>query len=302
VPEWSADVEVDAALVRRLVGEQFPELELRSLRPLAEGWDNAVWVVDERWAFRFPRREIALPGFMRELAVLPRLAPLLPLPIPTPVYRGLPAAGFPWPFFGAPLLPGGELADAALDDAGRIALARPLAGFLRALHDPATAAAVEPLPADPWGRADMARRVPRALECLHQLRGLGLWRAPPVVTRVLESARALPPPPASVLVHGDLHVRHVLVDGAGAIGGVIDWGDVCAGDPSVDMSLYWSLLPPEGRPVFLADYGPLSEEQLLRARVLSLFLCGILALYADSEGMTALRRAALDGLDRTAAG
>jgi aminoglycoside phosphotransferase (APT) family kinase protein len=105
-----------------------------------------------------------------------------------------------------------------------------------------------------------------------------------------------------VLVHGDLHVRHVLVDGAGAIGGVIDWGDVCAGDPSVDMSLYWSLLPPEGRPVFIAEYGPLSEEQLVRARVLSLFLCGILALYADSEGMTALRRAALDGLDRTAAG
>jgi aminoglycoside phosphotransferase (APT) family kinase protein len=334
VPEWSADVEVDAALVRRLVGDQFPELELRSLRPLAEGWDNAVWVVDERWAFRFPRREIAIPGFVRELAVLPRLAPLLPLPIPTPVFRGVPAAGYPWPFFGAPLLPGDELPDANLDDAGRIALARPLAGFLRALHHPATAAAVEPLPADPWGRADMARRVPRALECLDELRGLGLWRASPSVLRLLESARRLPQPPASVLVHGDLHTRHVLVDDPGAITGmidhpsrsgprtapsitgiidhpsrsgprtapsitgIIDWGDVCAGDPSVDMSLYWSLLPPDGRREFLAEYGPLNEEQLLRARVLTLFLCAMLAVYADREGMKAVRREALEGLRR----
>jgi aminoglycoside phosphotransferase (APT) family kinase protein len=298
VPEWSADVEVDAALVRRLVGGQFPELELRSLRPLAEGWDNAVWVVDDRWAFRFPRREIAIPGFVRELAVLPRLAPLLPLPIPTPVFRGVPAAGYPWPFFGAPLLPGEELPHADLDDAGRIALARPLAGFLRALHHPATAAAVEPLPADPWGRADMARRVPRALEGLDQLRALGLWRAPASVAQLLESARGLPQPPATVLVHGDLHTRHVLVDRAGAITGVIDWGDVCAGDPSVDMSLYWTLLPPGGRLEFLAEYGPLSEEQLLRARVLALFLCAMLAVYADREGMRAVRREALEGLRR----
>jgi aminoglycoside phosphotransferase (APT) family kinase protein len=299
VPEWSADLEVDRALVERLVGEQFPELELRSLRLLAEGWDNAVWVVDERWAFRFPRREIAIPGFVRELGVLPVLAPLLPLPIPTPLFRGVPAAGYPWPFFGARLLPGHELPDAALDDAARVAVARPLAAFLRALHDPATAAAVEPLPADPWGRADMERRVPRARECLDELRERGLWRAPPGVARLLESARGLPPPPPSALVHGDLHTRHVLVDKAGAISGVIDWGDVCAGDPSVDMSLYWSLLPPAGRLEFLAEYGPLSEEQLLRARVLSLFLCAILAVYADSEAMEAVRREALEGLCRT---
>ena len=74
--EWSADVAVDEELVRRLIRGQFPELDLRSLRLVAEGWDNAVWLVDERWAFRFPRRAIAIPGVEREVAVVPRLSPL----------------------------------------------------------------------------------------------------------------------------------------------------------------------------------------------------------------------------------
>ena len=60
--EWQADVVVEAGLVRRLLGDQFDELELRSLEPLGEGWDNSVWLVDERWVFRFPRREIAVPA------------------------------------------------------------------------------------------------------------------------------------------------------------------------------------------------------------------------------------------------
>src|SRR6185437_6834136 len=59
VPVWSAEVELDEGLVRRLIG-QFPELPVRSLRMLAEGWDNTVWLANERYAFRFPRRRIAI--------------------------------------------------------------------------------------------------------------------------------------------------------------------------------------------------------------------------------------------------
>jgi aminoglycoside phosphotransferase (APT) family kinase protein len=49
VPDWDADVAIDASLVRALLEEQFPELDASSARLLAEGWDNAVWVVEERW-------------------------------------------------------------------------------------------------------------------------------------------------------------------------------------------------------------------------------------------------------------
>lgn len=48
-PEWAAEIAVDEALARRLIGEQFPELELRSLSLLGQGWDMTVWLVDDEW-------------------------------------------------------------------------------------------------------------------------------------------------------------------------------------------------------------------------------------------------------------
>jgi aminoglycoside phosphotransferase (APT) family kinase protein len=40
---------------------------------------------------------------------------------------------------------------------------------------------------------------------------------------------------ATGLAHGDLHVRHLLVDEAGALAGVIDWGEVCRGHPASEL-------------------------------------------------------------------
>jgi aminoglycoside phosphotransferase (APT) family kinase protein len=34
----------------------------------------------------------------------------------------------------------------------------------------------------------------------------------------------------SVLVHGDMHIRHVLVPAAGDATAVVDWGDTALGD------------------------------------------------------------------------
>jgi aminoglycoside phosphotransferase (APT) family kinase protein len=272
------------------VGQFF---EPRVLRLLAEGWDNAVWLADERWVFRFPRRAIAIPGVRREIAVLGELAPRLPLAIPVPRFVGEPTEAFPWPFFGAERIPGEELADAGLTAEQRCALGRPLGEFLRALHD---VDAPADLPADPLGRGDMAKRVPRAIEALEQV--APLWPAPPAAYEVLEAARELPELPATVLVHGDLHLRHLLLR-RGALHGVIDWGDVCRGDPSLDLPLIWCALPPDGRADFFAAYGSVTEDQLLRARVLAIFLSAVLAVYGRHEGMDALVREAVAGLDRS---
>ena len=47
--------------------------------------------------------------------------------------------------------------------------------------------------------------------------------------------------------------------------------------------------------------GPVTETQLLRARVLSIQLCAVLAHYGHSEGLPEILRAGLDGLERTLA-
>lgn len=299
MPEWSAEVAVDERFVRRLLREQFGELELSSVRLLGQGWDNAVWLVDEVWIFRFPRRRIAIPGVERAMALLPRVAPLLPLPITAPVFLGRPADGFPWPFYGAPFLPGHEVADAGLDDEGRLRIARPLGAFLRALHSSDVAGA-DGLPVDFNRRTDMALRIPMTRERLAEVERLGVWRAPDGVERILAAAEKLPSPDGLVTAHGDLHVRHVLVGDDGAPSGVIDWDDVCRADPSIDLHLLWSLLPPGARGELLDAYGPVGEEQLLRARVLALFLCAALAQYAEHEGFDALRRESVAGLERAA--
>jgi aminoglycoside phosphotransferase (APT) family kinase protein len=100
-------------------------------------------------------------------------------------------------------------------------------------------------------------------------------------------------------VHGDFHLRHLLVGDRGEPTAVIDWIDICRNDPCVDLVLYWSALPPRGRAEFLGAYGALTEEQLLRGRVLALFLCAVLAVYGHHEGLPKLEREAIAGLERT---
>src|SRR5207249_1159838 len=162
---WDAELTVDEALARRLLEEQFPDVATLPVAPLGAGWDNTVYTVGDDWVFRFPRREAVLPGFGLEIEFLPRLAPLLPVAIPVPERVGAPSEAFPWPFFGARLLPGVELADAPETD--RDMLAVDIARFLRTLHrDQAVQAVGQALPENWTRRADMEIRVPYVLEKL----------------------------------------------------------------------------------------------------------------------------------------
>jgi aminoglycoside phosphotransferase (APT) family kinase protein len=304
MPDWSPEVVVDEALARRLIGERFPELRVGTMRLLGEGWDSTAWLVDGEWVFRFPRREVVIPGFRRELEALPRLAPELPLPIPVAVHLGEPSEDFGWPWAGSRFLPGRELAEAAPGEPRRVGHGRTLGRFLRTLHDidPAgITVAGSPLPVDPVRRADMPCRVARTEAQVAALERLGLWRAPASLQPMLERARRLDPAGTLTVAHGDLHVRHLLVSDAGDLAGVIDWIDVCRADPAIDLPLYWGYLTPGGRAAFHEEYGPVDPDRLLRARVLAISLWGALAEYAHAVGMEPLRREALAGIDRAVA-
>lgn len=296
--EWSPEVVVDEPLARKLIGEQFPEVEQRSLRLLGQGWDNTMWLVDELWAFRFPRRQMVIPGLENEMRYLPVLARLLPLAVPEPTLLGRPTEEFAWPFYGAPLLPGLELAEAELDDEHRTALSRPLGEFLRALH---SLELDGELPVDPVRRADMTFRVSKTRDRLAELESLGLWSAPPEAHAVIDAAAQLGPVVPTATCHGDLHLRHLLVDDGGRPTGVIDWIDLSRNDPGVDFVLYWCALPPAGRAEFRDGYGPLTDDQLLRGQILSLFLCGTLAVWGHHERVEHVEREAVAGLERTMA-
>jgi aminoglycoside phosphotransferase (APT) family kinase protein len=290
-PEWTAEREVPAARASQLIAAAAPRLAGQTVVPLATGWDNTVVAVGAEWAFRFPRRAVALPGVRREVAVLPRIAPVLPLPIPVPEILGCDDdPGDPWPFTGSRLLPGRELADAGLADSARVPVAAAIGAFLRALHSPQVRAAADvELPVDPMRRGHPAARLAPTRALLDELVASGTWAGDPAVHALLEHAAELGEPTAApVLVHGDLHARHLLVDDAGRASGVIDWGDVCLADPAVDLSLGYAAFTGPARAAFLAAYGPVDAARELRARALAVRLAGLLVRYAAADHRPAL--------------
>ena len=300
-PEWTAEREVDPSRAAELVAAAAPQLAGAVIVPLATGWDNTVVVVGEEWTFRFPRRAVALPGVRRELAVLPRIAPLLPLPVPVPEVVG--SAGDPaepWPFTGARLLPGRELADAELGDLARVSAASATGAFLRALHSPEVRAVVDvELPVDPLGRGFPASRLAPTRAALDGLVASGIWAGDSAVEALLERAARLGEPHGvPVLVHGDLHARHLLVDDGGLASGVIDWGDVCLADPAVDLSLGYAAFAGPARAAFLSAYGPVDAERELRARALAVRLAALLARYAAADRRPTLLAESLASLGR----
>ena len=276
---WSAEERVDEERARRIIQRQFEEVVVDEVTLVSEGWDYAVFRVDGEWAFRFPRREVVVPGTEREIAVLPELAERLPVAVPAPVFVGRPGDDFPWPFYGSRYLDGVEATGQPVDPVA-------LGAALRELHAAETLSAVgAELPVDPLGRVDMDVRLPR-------LAKLGI-DAPALVT----AAETLPPARHTVVCHGDLHMRQLLVDGD-ALTGIVDWVDVCRSDPAVDLSAAWTTLDAERRPAFFAAYGEVEEETRVRARVVGAFLCAMLADWARKEGVPVVLEAAVAGTSR----
>lgn len=290
---WQTAQPVDAARAAALVGAQFPSLRGAPVRPVANGWDNTVLLVGDV-LFRFPRREQALDLQRRELAVLPLVAPVLPLPVPLPTHVGQPAGDYPWPFWGAAPIPGDELG--RVDNVDRHAAAEATGGFLRALHD--LEINVD-LPTDPMSRATPRLRRPKAVAALEALAARGLWSCSAQVTALVNSPLEPPQGPV-VLVHGDLHLRHLLVDEHGRATGVIDWGDTCFGHPALDLSLAYAAFHGRDRDALLAAYGRVDGETEVRARALAVGLCAALAEWAAAAGEGQLLQEYLHGITRAA--
>lgn len=230
---------LDARRCRRILRESFPELEVRSVRYFARGWDYELWEVNGDLLFRFPLRPACAAPLQIEARLLPALAEALSTPVPNPLYVSDGCAAFPLPFFGYRKLDGAPLEQAALSDDARQAVARQLGRFLTELHGfPPERAAALGVPAYTtmtW--RDQYRRFRNEVR----------QKVLPLLTRdeakavesfwqeFLEDDRNFRFRP--VLIHGDLDDAHVLVDVERVhITGIIDFGDARVGDPALDFA------------------------------------------------------------------
>lgn len=300
---WAADVEVTGELARALIEAQFPELAGASIDPLGEGWDNAAFLVGGEYVFRFPRRAVAAPLIAREIAILPMLAPKLPRAISAPQFAGTATGLYPWRFAGYRSFHGHPLSAGDLDDAGYGRLAADLGIFLRALHriDPAPAIAAG-LPEDEIGRLDHTERMSKLDGRFAALSAAGLiGDVAPLHDFLNAIAPQGPRRDRLCIVHGDLYAKHVFVGEDGGVQGVIDWGDIHLGDPAIDLSVAFELLPPQWRSAFVRAYGEIDERARELARYRAIYHAVLVAYYGYRIGNEETLRAGLTGLKYAAA-
>ncbi|OAR27642.1 phosphotransferase [Streptomyces sp. ERV7] len=235
----------DDALVRRLVAGQFPQWAgLPVARFASGGTVNAMYRLGGDMVVRLPLVRGGAEDLSLEREWLPRLASLLPTPVPEVLGAGEPAEGFPWewsvyrwlagenPEAGAlsePRLLAGDLAAFVGEMRGLTLADAPSAyrGGPVASLDRSTRAAIEELRGIPEEGVDCDA----ALAAWEEALRAPVWGGPPV------------------WLHADLMPGNLLVDG-GRLSSVIDFGCMGVGDPACDLFPAWNLLPADAREVF----------------------------------------------------
>ena len=270
---------------------------VRRLRLLGAGDSYWAFLLNDTWVCRVARTAAARPGLRREAALLPWLAPQLPLPISAPQCTGLDAQGLLL-FAAYPFLPGPSLSPARysrLDAAGRARCAAQLGQFLARLHavDPAAA------PADGSGVPALSLDALAIYLWKRAQRTLYPAAAGPeqqFLARVLgrgdgsEGITALTAEPVGLL-HGDLSHDHVLFNPtAGAVRAVIDFGDLRRGEVAWDLVFLYRDYGPEFVALLLQTYAPPDPAALLR-RVYHGYQLAVLDGACDAAGLGATERA-----------
>jgi aminoglycoside phosphotransferase (APT) family kinase protein len=251
----SAEIEVDATLVEQLVREQHPDLIDDAITEIPSGFDNTIWRLGDSLVIRVPRRLAAVPLIESEQRWLPELAQSLPLSVPTPIRVGQPSALFPWPWTITRWIEGmpGNL----VGDAIRGRSAARLGGFFRALHRDAPVDA----PTNPF-RSVLLSAQEGSFRA--RLEDIGAVIDRPAVETLWNASRdASPWVGTPQWIHGDPHTAN-LIFRDDILVGVIDFGDMCAGDPATDLAGNFLTLPFESIDDFFGAYGPVDDATLVR--------------------------------------
>ncbi|MFE7170792.1 aminoglycoside phosphotransferase family protein [Streptomyces sp. NPDC057616] len=239
------ELDIDTALVSRLIAEQLPQWAGLPVRPVASaGTDNAMYRLGDDMAVRLPR----LPGGARQIDKehrwVPRLAPHLPLAVPAPLAKGVPGAGYGLSWGVYRWLEGEDAHAAPLAEPA--SAARQLGEFVVALRR-----------ADAAGGPPSFRGGPVAPNDDHvrtAIRDLGADGVldPALATAAWEETVRLPQwDGAPVWLHGDLLPGNLLTTG-GRLTAVIDFGGLGVGDPACDTMPAWAVFDTATRALFHA--------------------------------------------------
>ncbi len=251
----AAEVFIDEELVRTLIESQYPQFAHLPCRQAGEGFDNSLWRLGEELVVRLPRREVGVEPILRELRWLPVIAGRVTLKTPLPHLPGEATEQYAWPWLIARWVDGVPGDEVSPDDRGRSATA--LATFLREIH----VIAPPDAPANPFRGGPLRDRSSTfEARVLDVTEVVDLSATREIWTRCLKAA---PWDTAPLWLHGDLHPGNTLYQDHQLVG-VVDFGDLCAGDPATDLAGGLMALPFEALDEFFSTYGPLDDATLWR--------------------------------------
>lgn len=212
-----------------------PHLAGEPVAFLAEGWSAWAFRAGD-YVLRVPKGPEMLPDLLRDRALLPTLAPVVPLPVPVPdiyIENGPNGA----PVLGHPMLPGVLLTEAKVPLSP--GFGRMLGAFLRALHSFPVARALDlgvPLDNGETLRRD---RMQQYETVIRRVFPLVSCEARTTIEQVYE--RNLNDPAnfqyEPRLVHRDMDSNLLVHPETGDPAGVIDFGDAIVGSIAFDLWL-----------------------------------------------------------------
>lgn len=244
----------------------FPTLRWESVTRTEEGWDHVVVMCHDcrgpdalghrDLVFRFPSDDQALAQLPTEIAVLEHLAPRIEAALPR--YTHIPGhadprnVNGPVPFAGYPMVRGERLTPELLSGlpfTEQTAVAAQLGALLSALH-------ITDTTVSPMDRVSPSYQP----ENLDFVRGIVENNMPDVLTPdEMDTAREICDEVAALqstllprtFLHYDIYPRHLYWErgGEGRLG-LIDFTDMCLGDPAIDFAE-------------LYEYGPRFVEDVL---------------------------------------
>jgi aminoglycoside phosphotransferase (APT) family kinase protein len=275
---WSPEIEITSLEAKEIIESQFPQLIPVSIAELGKGFDNTVFIVNDNYVFRFPRKEIAVQLLNIENQLLPLLVGQLNIAIPEPVFFGQATKDYTWPFTGYHHVQGES--PGVLTNEIRNLSATSLALFLKKLHQfPINQAEKMGVPHDRFERMNIKKRKAMLVDNIKKAADLQLVEEDQAALDWLSTISEEQLDSPITLVHGDCHIRNILVNKEGTIAGIIDWGDTHLGNPAIDLSIAYSFLPHSGRELFFQKYGEVSDELKMVAKFFAIYVSFILLLY-----------------------
>jgi aminoglycoside phosphotransferase (APT) family kinase protein len=241
---------IDAALVRQLIGEQFPQWADLPVTPVKiDGWDNRTYRLGSELTARLPTHETYTAAVHKEHQWLPILARSLPVPIPEAVAKGEPGAGYPYNWAIRRWIDGET---ASYDTVGDLpAFAGSIAEFILALQS------CDATGGPSAGAHSFYRGTPPEYYHDETMAALAVLKGridKDLAREVWETALATTWDRPPVWFHGDIASGNLLVQD-GRLSAVIDFGTSGIGDPACDLVIAYTFFSGSSRSVFREAVG-----------------------------------------------